>query len=760
MINPAKYDSVLQQMTDQQLQVLMRRPDKIPTQFVVKELNRRQKMRQQAKAQEASLQQAAGQPMQMGAEQPMQMMGEQQQQPRMMRGGGATKLQSGTVTNYVTEINEAFGRKDKQGLINILNDDNVPVGVKQLAQNMLEKLRPDQKFVMPFVPYASEEFQDAAASGENIVSTEEFAKEKIAEEKGKKIAAQADALNLQTAGGALDMSDQGFDIKKGTQGMEFLRNLGENVQSFLGVNKATDEYFDEDANYNQARYNVDSPLNIDKYAAAAGEKISDVAGGITNFLVDKNPFKLSKEAQSEKAIKEYNQKRQEIEDAEKASTLQSSQAFESGVQPKPLNEFIDLTENFLTEKTYSGPSQNNLTNASGVEAPLQKPIQNNKIQNNAAEQFTGTIVANANNDLTATGEVDNASKGIKEGMISKDIKNLFDTEFTQKLAMDGYEKSNYLVKAGEMFESLSEDNKKIIDLHNEQTKDLVKQREEMLKMMDSMKRSPENIAFQSLIDMGLSLMASPEANFAQALGKSGQVGMQTFRNLSQQERDRLFERYKMSWELSKAERDHQMQGLNLAKEFKLNMITGHTKLHQMEQQDENNYFNRAHTAFNTKINQAQGLESLDDYRRASIDIEKKKLEVDKTEAIGKGVPDSVKEAEWYMGLDENSKKAANQAFKAMGTQSGTNSTTLNKVIGEVFKLYAPGTELFDNLRDELTKKLGRPPSSAEMTTAIMGRSGAITTPDMVVNMANDEKNNLNNKSTKKKDDGLFFSTDI
>ena len=196
------------------------------------------------------------------------------------------------------------------------------------------------------------------------------------------------------------------------------------------------------------------------------------------------------------------------------------------------------------------------------------------------------------------------------------------------------------------------------------------------------------------------------------------------------------------------------------------MITAHTKLHQMEQQDENNYFNRAHTAFNTKINQgklaiqAQGLESLDDYRRASIDIEKKKLEVDKTEAIGKGVPDSVKEAEWYMGLDENSKKAANQAFKAMGTQSGTNSTTLNKVIGEVFKLYAPGTELFDNLRDELTKKLGRPPSSAEMTTAIMGRSGAITTPDMVVNMANDEKNNLNNKSTKKKDDGLFFSTDI
>jgi hypothetical protein len=87
MINPAKYDSALKQMTDQQLQLLMKRPDKIPTQFVVKELNRRQQMRRQAKAQEASLSRSAGQPMQMGNEQSMAMMGGQQQ-PRMMSSGG------------------------------------------------------------------------------------------------------------------------------------------------------------------------------------------------------------------------------------------------------------------------------------------------------------------------------------------------------------------------------------------------------------------------------------------------------------------------------------------------------------------------------------------------------------------------------------------------------------------------------------------------------------------------------------------------
>ena len=201
----------------------------------------------------------------------------------------------------------------------------------------------------------------------------------------------------------------------------------------------------------------------------------------------------------------------------------------------------------------------------------------------------------------------------------------------------------------------------------------------------------------------------------------------------------------MAWDLSKAERDHQMQGLNLAKEFKLNMITGHTKLHQMEKQDENDYFNRAHTAFNTKLNQAKtaisalNARSQADYREESLEIEREKLKRLTEKDSLDSVPDSVKEAEWYMGLDDTSKKAANQAFNAMGSQTRKDNTTLNKIIGEVFKLYAPGTELFDNLRTELTKQLGREPASAEMTTAIMGRTGAITTPAMVEAMANEEK---------------------
>ena len=46
MINPAQYQQVLQKMPDQALMQLLKRPDKIPSQFVVQEINRRKQMRQ------------------------------------------------------------------------------------------------------------------------------------------------------------------------------------------------------------------------------------------------------------------------------------------------------------------------------------------------------------------------------------------------------------------------------------------------------------------------------------------------------------------------------------------------------------------------------------------------------------------------------------------------------------------------------------------------------------------------------------------
>ena len=81
MINPAQYTQVLQQVSDGQLMQMLKRPDKIPSQFVVAEINRRQSMRQAAMAEQQR--QARVQEM-MTAQQQMP----QQQQPR----GRGTKL--------------------------------------------------------------------------------------------------------------------------------------------------------------------------------------------------------------------------------------------------------------------------------------------------------------------------------------------------------------------------------------------------------------------------------------------------------------------------------------------------------------------------------------------------------------------------------------------------------------------------------------------------------------------------------------------
>ena len=49
MINPAQYTKVLQGASDEQLMAMLKRPDKIPSQFIVVEINRRQAMRQPRK---------------------------------------------------------------------------------------------------------------------------------------------------------------------------------------------------------------------------------------------------------------------------------------------------------------------------------------------------------------------------------------------------------------------------------------------------------------------------------------------------------------------------------------------------------------------------------------------------------------------------------------------------------------------------------------------------------------------------------------
>ena len=124
MINPAQFNDVLSKASDQQLMALLKRPDKIPSQFVVSEINRRQSMRQAAQAQQR--QQAIMQEQQRAAQNmSAQMRGPRLQAPNNM--GQPVGMQSGGPTRGIGDFNsfleyklymdeEAEGRRQRDAL--------------------------------------------------------------------------------------------------------------------------------------------------------------------------------------------------------------------------------------------------------------------------------------------------------------------------------------------------------------------------------------------------------------------------------------------------------------------------------------------------------------------------------------------------------------------------------------------------------------------------------------------------------------------
>tara|TARA_R110002012_G_scaffold229474_1_gene402110 strand:- start:488 stop:2377 length:1890 start_codon:yes stop_codon:yes gene_type:complete len=87
MINPAQYQQVLQKMPDQALMQLLKRPDKIPSQFVVQEINRRKQMRQAGQAQKQQVANAVA----MQQQQPVQTTTPEGQPAMGMQVGGSPR---------------------------------------------------------------------------------------------------------------------------------------------------------------------------------------------------------------------------------------------------------------------------------------------------------------------------------------------------------------------------------------------------------------------------------------------------------------------------------------------------------------------------------------------------------------------------------------------------------------------------------------------------------------------------------------------
>ena len=122
-------------------------------------------------------------------------------------------------------------------------------------------------------------------------------------------------------------------------------------------------------------------------------------------------------------------------------------------------------------------------------------------------------------------------------------------------------------------EGLKGEQKKLLDAYNDGTADLIKRRKELMDMLETQKRTPQNMMFRALIDFGLELASSPEANFTRALAGAAKAGIASFENMTKGEQDRLYKKYKMAYDLAATEFDHKMKGQKMALDMEAQLLS-------------------------------------------------------------------------------------------------------------------------------------------------------------------------------------------
>jgi hypothetical protein len=119
---------------------------------------------------------------------------------------------------------------------------------------------------------------------------------------------------------------------------------------------------------------------------------------------------------------------------------------------------------------------------------------------------------------------------------------------------------------------ISDQNKALLDTYNEGTTELIKARKELMAQFDSQKRSPQSMFFDALIQVGLDLAASPEANFGRALAGAAKQGIASYENMTKQQQENTFKKYKMAYDIASDEFDHKLKGQKLAMDLNVSLV--------------------------------------------------------------------------------------------------------------------------------------------------------------------------------------------
>lgn len=657
MINPAKFQSVLGQVQDAQLMEMLKRPDKIPTNFVVAEINRRQAMRTQGKAQQAAQAQnmsvmpnprmkpqAAQAQQRQPAQQPQRMydggvpmrrpsLGERNRNPLNLRPLTGEQFFGTTGVNkgYSTFDSDIAGLR--AGFINM--DASANRGIDNIND-----------YINRFAP---------ASDQPNPASTENY----------KKFVADAVGVGVDDK---VDFRNP--DFKKRLMKAQIVFENGENKYSDDTINTAFNLSGDlntnpfgvnkrkvSTVNPNQSPANMSNQQLVSKAQAQIAKFGSGNTGSgrpqildtIDELVAAKDVRSLNALATDPSVVDTYGQQVQTyaknalgkmtanrqplVPSQENAQTDRAGIGSISGrgfPTTNPLPKRIDDAKAAKTAEFPFGSQRDMAAAYSRLPTPATQPeIQATKDRARAIElrearerasefstpfqQDTETpkgvttgrnrprgkgIVRDAITDGSLPGDDDgqDRSSGIYGGPKKKP--NPFGTDEQVKNAWSKLSHSGAadvitetindagdsklgqtnLQQVGELgffntkIKEISDQNKALLDTYNEGTTELIKARKELMAQFDAQKRTPQSMFFDALIQVGLDLAASPEANFGRALAGAAKQGIASYENMTKQQQENMFKKYKMAYDIANDEFQHKLKGQKLAMDLNVSLV--------------------------------------------------------------------------------------------------------------------------------------------------------------------------------------------
>ena len=272
--------------------------------------------------------------------------------------------------------------------------------------------------------------------------------------------------------------------------------------------------------------------------------------------------------------------------------------------------------------------------------------------------------------------------------------------FLASSVLAGFKQSEFFDQTSEAYKNLNARSKERIDAANQAGIDLIKERQKYAAQLEKEGRTPENIVFESLISMGLDLMASSEANFTQALGKSGQRGFATFQNLRKEQKDLVKEKHKRAFEIAEAEYKHKMGISQLENELDVQKVNAATTINNLARTEKKDFIDQKKVEFE--------MQNLKD----SLALEKQKLKLDQTT---KGIAA-------FLSLNDEERKDKTLELKEELNKAQIESLTEDK--GEFAQLVKIGTSAGlkkeDIVKSYLESKFGKEDTYSEDLKAIAG----------------------------------------